>query len=93
MNYEIFLHRSRCSILSKNNAKRFFFVAAKFQPVNEVLVLAPGALPIWSTGISILSHVADMVGRRLAAIPRSVAVRYWRQAVLGLYGYLFFERL
>ena len=40
-----------------------------------------------------LSKIADMVGTRLSQIPRSVAVRYWHHAVLGLYGYLYFERL
>ena len=34
-----------------------------------------------------------MVGTRLAAIPRSVVTRYWHQAILGLYGYLYYERL
>ena len=34
-----------------------------------------------------------MVEARLAAIPRSVKVRYWHYAVLGLYSYLYFERL
>ena len=40
-----------------------------------------------------LRHVADMVGARLATIPQSVRVRYWHNAVLNLYGYLYFERL
>ena len=34
-----------------------------------------------------------MVSQRLAQIPRSVAARYWHSAVLGLYGYLYYERL
>ena len=52
--------------------------------------LNPERLP---TGKKSLSNVASIVGTRLAAIPRSVAVRYWHQAVLGLYGYLYYERL
>ena len=52
--------------------------------------LNPDRLP---TGKKSLSHVAEMVRSRLAAIPRSVAVRYWHHAVLGLYGYLYYERL
>ena len=39
-----------------------------------------------------LSHVADMVGARLAQIPRSIRIRYWHNCVLSLYGYLYFER-
>ena len=34
-----------------------------------------------------------MVGERLAAIPREVRIRYWHHAVLGLYGYLYYQRL
>ena len=45
------------------------------------------------TGKKSLALLANMVARRLAAIPRSVAVRYWHQAVLHHYGALFFERL
>ena len=40
-----------------------------------------------------LQNIAEMVSAKLAAIPRSVAVRYWHHAALNLYGYLFFERL
>ena len=40
-----------------------------------------------------MSHIADMVGRRLVGIPQSVRVRYWHHAVLNLYGYLYFQRL
>ena len=40
-----------------------------------------------------LRYIADMVGARLATIPQSVRVRYWHNAVLNLYGYLYFERL
>ena len=60
------------------------FAALKFGELN------PERQP---TGKKSLSHLANMVGTRLAAIPRSVAVRYWHQAVLGLYGYLYYERL
>ena len=52
--------------------------------------LNPERLP---TGKKSLTHVANMVAARLAAIPRSVAIRYWHHAILGLYGYLYFERL
>ena len=45
------------------------------------------------TGKKSLSNLANMVGVRLASIPRSVRIRYWHAAVLGLYGYLYFERL
>ena len=34
-----------------------------------------------------------MVGARLAAIPRKTLIRYWHHTVLGLYGYLYYERL
>ena len=40
-----------------------------------------------------LTHIADMVGYRLSQIPRAVAKRYWHHAVLGLYGYLYYERI
>ena len=52
--------------------------------------LNPYRLP---TGKKSLRHVAEIVRSRLAPIPRSVAMRYWRHAVLGLYGYLYFERM
>ena len=52
--------------------------------------LNPQRLP---TGKRSLSNVVGMVETRLAAIPRSVRVRYWHYAVLGLYSYLYFERL
>ena len=52
--------------------------------------LNPERLP---TGKKSLMHVANMVAERLSAIPRSVAIRYWHHAILGLYGYLYFERL
>ena len=51
--------------------------------------LNPERLP---TGKKSLSHVADMVGARLAQIPRSIRVRYWHNCILSLYGYLYFER-
>ena len=40
-----------------------------------------------------LGHIINMVGQRLAEIPRSVAARYWHEAALNLYGYLYYERL
>jgi len=52
--------------------------------------LNPEHLP---TGKKSLSHLADMVGSRLAEIPRSVVISYWHRAVLNLYGYLYYERL
>ena len=52
--------------------------------------LNPDRLP---TGKKSLSHIADIVRNRLTSIPRSVAVRYWHHAVLGLFGYLYYERL
>ena len=52
--------------------------------------LNPQRLP---TGKKSLSNIVAMVEARLAAIPRSVRVRYWHFAVLGLYSYLYFERL
>ena len=52
--------------------------------------LNPERLP---TGKKALSNLANMVGARLAAIPRTEAIRYWHHAVLHLYGYLYFERL
>ena len=45
------------------------------------------------TGKKSLSHIADIVGRKLSSISSAVAVTYWREAVLNLYGYLYFERL
>ena len=60
------------------------FAALKLAELN------PDRLP---TGKRNLSNIADMVCKRLASIPRSVRVRYWHHAVLGLYGYLYFERL
>ena len=52
--------------------------------------LNPERLP---TGKKSLAHIDGMVNQRLAAIPRSVRVRYWHNAVLGLYAYLYYERL
>ena len=34
-----------------------------------------------------------MVGGKLKSIPRSVIIRYWHNAILSLYGYLYFERI
>ena len=45
------------------------------------------------TGKKSLSNIAEMVEKRLSEVPRSVAIRYWHHAVLGLYGYLYYERL
>ena len=45
------------------------------------------------TGKKSLSNIAEMVEKRLSEIPKSVAIRYWHHAVLGLYGYLYYERL
>ena len=52
--------------------------------------LNPNRLP---TGKKSLNNLAEMVGSRLAAIPRSVVIRYWHHIVLALYGYLYYERL
>ena len=52
--------------------------------------LNPNRLP---TGKKSLSHIADMVGKRLSEIPQSVAIRYWHNAVEGHYSYLCYERL
>ena len=52
--------------------------------------LNPQLLP---TGKKSLSHIADMVATRLAAIPRHVATSYWHHVVPNLYGYLYFKRL
>lgn len=60
------------------------FAALKFGDLN------PQRLP---TGKKSLSHIADMVGKRLSDIPRSVAISYWHHALQGHYGYLCYERL
>ena len=60
------------------------FAALKLADLN------PDRLP---TGKKNLSNIADMVSNRLAAIPRSVRIRYWHRAVLNLFAYLYFERL
>ena len=52
--------------------------------------LNPSRLP---TGKRSLTNVANMVGARLAAIPRSVAIKYWHHIVPSLYAYLYYERL
>ena len=52
--------------------------------------LNPLKLP---TGKKSLSNLAEMVHGRLSTIPRSVAIRYWHNVVLSLYGYLYFEKL
>ena len=69
------------------------YVAAPVELVFAALKLGdlnPDRLP---TGKRSLAHVAEIVRARLTSIPKSVAVRYWHHAVLGLYGYLYFERL
>ena len=45
------------------------------------------------TGKKSLSNLANMVGTRLAAIPRSAAIRYWHAVVPSLFGYLYYEQL
>ena len=60
------------------------FAALKLGDLNRL------RLPV---GKKSLSHLANMVGTRLASIPRPVRVRYFHHAVLRLYGYLYFERL
>jgi len=52
--------------------------------------LNPQRLP---TGKKGLNHIAEMVGKRLKEIPRSVVVRYWHHAVEKHYDYLCFERI
>ena len=52
--------------------------------------LNPNRLP---TGKKSLSHIADMVGKRLSKIPPSVAIRYWHHAVEGHFSYLYFEHM
>jgi hypothetical protein len=34
-----------------------------------------------------------MVAQRLQQIPRSTLIRFWHASTLGLYRYLYFERL
>ena len=60
------------------------FAALKFGDLN------PMRLP---TGKKSLTNIVEMVESRLSEIPQSVRVRYWHHAVLGLYSYLYFERL
>ena len=60
------------------------FAALKFGDLN------PMRLP---TGKKSLTNIVEMVETRLSEIPQSVRVRYWHHAVLGLYSYLYFERL
>ena len=60
------------------------FAALKFGDLN------PERLP---TGKKSLSHVADMVGKKLSSLPRSTTVRYWHNAILEHYGFLWFQRL
>ena len=52
--------------------------------------LNPDRLP---TGKKSLSHIADIVAKKLAEIPRSVTMRYWHHAIVNLYGYLYMERI
>ena len=60
------------------------FAALKFGELN------PDRLP---TGKKSLTHIVEMVNKRLSEIPQSVAIRYWHHAVLNHFGYLCFERL
>ena len=60
------------------------FAALKFGDLN------PERQP---TGKKSLSNLANMVGVRLASIPRSVAIRYWHAVVPSLFGYMFYERV
>ena len=60
------------------------FAALKFGELN------PDRLP---TGKKSLTYIVEMVAKRLAEIPQSVAIRYWHHAVLNHYSYLCFERL
>ena len=60
------------------------FAALKFGDMN------PMRLP---TGKKSLTNIVGMVETRLSEIPRSVGIRYWHHAILGLYSYLYFERL
>ena len=64
--------------------KELVFGALKLGDLN------PDRLP---TGKRSLSNLADMVGKKLATIPRQVAITYWHHAVANLYGYLYYERL
>lgn len=52
--------------------------------------LNPERLP---TGKKSLSHVTDLVARRLKQIPKATVIRYWHHVVLNHFGYLYFERL
>ena len=52
--------------------------------------LNPDRLP---TGKKSLANIAEMVNARLSAIPLAVRIRYFHQAILGLYSYLYYERL
>ena len=69
------------------------YSAAPIEMMFSVLKLGdlnPGRLP---TGKKALSDMADMVGNKLAGIPRSTAVRYWHHVVANLYSYLYYERI
>ena len=52
--------------------------------------LNPDRLP---TGKKSLTNISDMVGKRLKAIPRSVAIMYWHHVLLHHYSYLYFEKI
>ena len=52
--------------------------------------LNPERLP---TGKKSLSHIADMVAKKLTKVPRSIAIKYWHHAVSSLNGYLYMERI
>ena len=52
--------------------------------------LNPEKLP---TGKKSLTHVTDLVARRLSQIPKETVIRYWHHIVSNHFGYLYFERL
>ena len=71
----------------------YSYAAAPVELVFAALKLGdlnPNRLP---TGKKSLSNLADIVSSRLKEIPRSVAIRYWHHIILGLFGYLYFEKL
>ena len=70
--------------MSMEFASCYAFAALKLGELN------PDKLP---TGKKSLSYVAQMVVKRLVAIPRPVACRYWHHAILGHFGYLSYEQL
>ena len=71
-------------VLSPKSPVESAFAALKLGELN------PMHMP---TGKKSISNVAQMVEKKLAAIPRAVAIKYWHHAILGHFGYLGFERL